>query len=246
MEEQNISDRTALAHGRASLAPQANSFPERGHRMELIVGAWLATALAGLLALLFYSSTPGQPSKAPAHWPASSRLSHKGSKATLVLVAHPHCSCTRASLAELARLMRRVGDYARGYVLMVRPQNFTKGWSRTDLWDQAASIAGVEVIDDQGGAEARRFGVHTSGATLLYSAHGSLLFQGGITPSRGHEGDSFGKTRIVEMLEQGRTLRSLGDVFGCALDERYAAEFILRALRLSHRGGRHAESRMFQ
>ena len=51
---------------------------------------------------------------------------------------------------------------------------------------------GWRCVLDPGGAEARRFGVATSGHVLLYDTRGDLIFSGGITPGRGEQGDNAG------------------------------------------------------
>jgi len=73
------------------------------------------------------------------------------------------------------------------------------------------------VLRDDGAVEAGRFGIATSGTVALYDRGGKLLFHGGITPARGHEGDSFGRERIVSLLTSGRSDRADAPVFGCAL-----------------------------
>jgi len=76
----------------------------------------------------------------------------------------------------------------------------------------------VTVDFDGGGAEAKRFGAETSGAVVLYDRAGRLVFHGGITAARGHEGDSFGQQRIAALLTGARADRTDAPVFGCALD----------------------------
>jgi len=74
-------------------------------------------------------------------------------------------------------------------------------------------------MEDAGGSVARQAGAFTSGQTLLYSAGGRLVFNGGITHSRGHSGDNKGREAIVSFLE-GRTLdQHIAPVFGCSLRE---------------------------
>src|SRR6267142_2092292 len=77
---------------------------------------------------------------------------------------------------------------------------------------------------DARGGEARRFGVETSGAVILYDSAGKLAFHGGITPARGHEGDSFGRQRIAALLEGAPADRADAPVFGCTLDESRPAQ----------------------
>ena len=56
----------------------------------------------------------------------------------------------------------------------------------------------------------------TSGHALLFDRDGRLLFRGGITPARGHEGDNFGASAIAARLA-GRPARAEAPVFGCPI-----------------------------
>jgi hypothetical protein len=75
------------------------------------------------------------------------------------------------------------------------------------------------VEPDPDGAIAQAFGAYTSGQVLVYGADGGLLFNGGITASRGHEGDNPGRAAIVARLRDQVPAPSTASVFGCALDE---------------------------
>ena len=57
----------------------------------------------------------------------------------------------------------------------------------------------------------------TSGSCFLYDAHGKLLFSGGITSARGHEGDNAGRDAIVKLVHGRPAPQQQTDVFGCAL-----------------------------
>jgi hypothetical protein len=135
------------------------------------------------------------------------------------MAVHPRCPCTRASLAELGRLMARSQGRLVAQVLVRAPANDSNSWTRTDLWRAAEAIPGVRAIADPNGAEAAQFGLETSGHVLLYDAAGRLRFSGGITPARGHEGDNAGRVAILAVLdgedETGPLARHV--VFGCAL-----------------------------
>ena len=96
------------------------------------------------------------------------------------------------------------------------PPGLDSSWAKTDLWHSASSIPGVRVFMDHDGAEARRFGVATSGQALLYDAQGRLQFAGGITPGRGHAGDNAGSEAIVSRVKLHSAGRSDTPVFGCA------------------------------
>ena len=78
-----------------------------------VVGAiWLAAASTGLWVLWRYDNTPGQSAVAPNQWPASATLARATDRPTLVMLAHPHCTCTRASLGELAEVIARARTHA--------------------------------------------------------------------------------------------------------------------------------------
>ena len=112
---------------------------------------------------------------------------------TLVLLAHPQCSCTRATLEELGEVLARAEHRPKTYVVFLKPSSFANGWEMTDLWQTAARLPDVTVVRDDDGREASRFGAATSGQTLLYDTRGALLFSGGITGARGHAGDNAGR-----------------------------------------------------
>src|SRR5436190_6315 len=82
------------------------------------------------------------------------------------------------------------------------------------------AIPGVTVRADVDGEAARRFGAATSGQALLYTADGRLLFSGGITESRGHEGDNAGRSAIAALvLGAEPTKLATSPVYGCPLFE---------------------------
>jgi len=178
---------------------------------------WLAGLGVGAKALWDYQSRPGAAAAPEKRWPAASRLPRDPNRATLVMLAHPQCPCTRASLGELAVLMQRLRGRVSAHVIFVRPHDVAEGWEQTDTWRAANGIPGVAVWRDQGGVEAARFAARTSGQVLLYERSGRLAFSGGITPIRGHLGDSAGQERIVSLVTTGKADAATSRVFGCAL-----------------------------
>jgi hypothetical protein len=185
----------------------------------VIAGAiWLVAVAAGFGVLLRYASTPvPQDGAHPGRWPATTALTKSSARSQLVLFAHPNCPCTRASVAELSRLMGRFRDRLDARVLVVQPPGAGDGWADTGLHERARTIPGVRVAIDRDGVEARRFGAVASGTVLLYDRRGRLLFHGGITSARGHEGQSFGQQRIASLLTTGRADSNQAPVFGCVL-----------------------------
>jgi hypothetical protein len=193
--------------------------PLISHRLILILSGlvWITACFGGSAILIHYSTTPAQTASAPARWPAASRLTPLAGKPTLVVAVHPHCPCTRASLIELNDLMLSLGARVKTYVLIVKPEGVGEAWEDTDILSGAKRIPGVTVKIDDKGAEAALFGARTSGQALLYDAQGRLLFNGGITASRGHVGDNEGLRRIVSLVKTGKADKNESLVFGCAL-----------------------------
>jgi len=188
-------------------------------RVFLLLGtiSWLVIISAGLWILWGYENTPGKAAEPPQQWPAASRIQPARDHATLIMLAHPHCPCTRATIGELASIMAHSQGRLTAYVLFLKPAGFFEDWEKTDLWRSAASIPGVNVVVDEEGAEAARFHAATSGQALLYDAGGRLLFSGGITGSRGHSGDNAGQSAIVSFVNSGAAQRRETAVFGCPL-----------------------------
>lgn len=179
--------------------------------------AWAAGVLAGYLLMVEYGAAAGAMAEAPARWPEASRLSAPGEAFSLVVVAHPHCACTRATLSELARLLSAAEGRLEAQVIFTWAGVLPGGAGA--LMVQAGAISGVRVIPDPTGEETRRFGARTSGQAYLYSPGGTLLFAGGLTASRGHEGDSLGRRIVLSRVFEGGDSAEAGSssVFGCAL-----------------------------
>jgi hypothetical protein len=177
----------------------------------------LICVVAGLATLWKYDNAPGDSATAPTTWPAASSLTRSSDRPTLVVLAHPQCSCTRASLGELAEALARVDNRPKTFVVFLKPDGFSEDWLQSDLWRTATSLPDTTVVRDENGEEARRFGTSTSGQTLLYDESGSLLFAGGITGARAHRGDNDGRRAIVSLLNRGTSSRATTNVFGCPL-----------------------------
>jgi hypothetical protein len=186
----------------------------------LFAALWIAALSVGLKALASYESAPGRVGSVPNRWPADSKIERAGTGETLVMLAHPHCPCTRASVGELAQIMARLQGKVRAYVLFLKPENSADDWEETDLRRSAAAIPGVTVLSDTNGAEARRFGAETSGHTLLFDAAGRRLFSGGITESRGHAGGNAGENAIISLVNTHESEQAQTFVFGCSLVDR--------------------------
>jgi hypothetical protein len=181
---------------------------------------WLGSIGVGGARLWTYKTTPGAAADHQPVWPAASRIPRDGARPTLVMMAHPQCSCTRASVGELENLMQRLRGRMAARVVFVVPRGAARSWTESDTWRTVRSTPGVTSWLDEGGIEAARFGARTSGQVFLFAVDGRLLFSGGITPLRGHLGDSAGQEKIVSLVTTGRADGAAGAtsrVFGCAL-----------------------------
>jgi len=184
----------------------------------MMMGVWGVGIAAGCLVMQAYANRPGEAGPSPVRWPEESRIPRDARRPTLLLFLHPFCPCSWASVDELAEVVARCRDQVlvRAVVLQADARE-NKGLDRTVL--ALANVAGVKIWEDDGGLEARRFGVLTSGHVLLYDRQGRLLYSGGITPARGHRGDNFGRSTLLARLLGERGDRGTIPVFGCPLFE---------------------------
>lgn len=182
-----------------------------------LVGAWGAAVAAGLGALWVHGASAGSDGQPAARWPHARVVEPAPGKANLVMAVHPYCPCTRASLAELARLMARAEGKVEAHLLFFAPAAMGKGWERSALWEVVAAIPGVHPVVDAEGAETARFGLETSGHVVLYDARGKLAFSGGITEFRGHEGDNDGLDAALAAATGRTPPVATHPVFGCAI-----------------------------
>ncbi len=186
--------------------------------IDIAAAIWIFGVVAGIVLLARYSSAPGPAAEPPRSWPAIPGLPRQTSRPLLLMFVHPKCPCSSASINELARLTARCRDRMDLIALFVVPPGCPPEWHKSALWENANAIPGLRVIDDQGGMLASAFGVTTSGHCLVYDAKSNLIFSGGITSGRGHEGDSPGQAIVT-----GIALHSNAEVshecatYGCPL-----------------------------
>ncbi len=173
--------------------------------VRLAMATWAVVAVAALGVLGAREARPGGAGSPSSHWPPASRVPRAGDRPTLVLFVDAHCPCAASSLAELARLLARAPGPVAAFVVATGPSDAS-----------ATPVEGARLVADPRAAEAGRFGVATSGHALLFDRDGWLLFSGGITLARGHEGDNYGAEAILARLA-GRPARDEAPVFGCPI-----------------------------
>jgi hypothetical protein len=171
----------------------------------------------GIHKLLQYSYTPGRTAAAALVWPANPWVAPVRGRPTLLVFAHPRCPCSRATIGELARIMAIYRGRVSTTVFFYAPSTEAPDWDRTDLWRDALAIPGVRAAEDHDGSAARLFGAFTSGETLLFGTDGRLAFHGGITPARGHAGDSSGRDAILNLVAGRPAATTSAPIFGCSI-----------------------------
>lgn len=106
--------------------------------------------------------------------------------------AHPKCPCTQATIQEFQRIeARHPGAFETFVVFAIRKKR-----SGLEIVSTRRTGARSAQRDDSfrpGGLEASRFQAAVSGQILLFSKDLHLLYSGGVTPARGHEGDNAGQ-----------------------------------------------------
>lgn len=184
---------------------------------------WAGLVLLGGRKLLNYESTPGMPGAPPSQWPPESQILRPTDKFTLVMLAHPNCPCTRASIAEFDGLMTKLQGKLAGFIVFSKPGATSTEVTASDLWKTAGRIPNVSVLYDKRGVETDRFGGQVSGQTMLYDPQGRLVFSGGITSGRGHQGDNDGMEAVI-LKVRGLKAQAHVPVFGCTLHDPSAKE----------------------
>ncbi len=186
--------------------------------LTLALTVWALAVGIGLGWLTNYSLRPGHAAQAPLLITSDLTKYREKNRPTFLLFAHPRCPCTRASIAELARLVAQNQGRANFRVLFFQPLTQPREWAHSSLWEQAAQIPEVNVASISE-LDLQRFGVFTSGQTLLYDATGQMVFSGGITSARGHEGDNMGRTIVSEFLHGKMPPVAQTPVFGCLISD---------------------------
>ena len=189
----------------------------RARMRTIALSLWIAAVSTSIVWTWYYKTTPGRASTPPQDWPTWVHVRHSGT--TLLVALHPLCTCSEATISELARLMASVQDQPPTVYALVYDYHPRSPIEGSSLWRRAAAIPGVIAMRDPQGEMARSFGAETSGDVIAYSADGVLLFHGGLTAARGHEGDSFGRQRLLAVLRGHTPDRRDSPVFGCNMNE---------------------------
>ncbi|MFT5094797.1 MAG: hypothetical protein ACI8P0_005144 [Planctomycetaceae bacterium] len=193
---------------------------QRWRCLQVVCVCWVILCVCGVASLVHYSNTAGADSAGiPAEVP--SQAIDNNADYTLLMFVHPHCSCSRASVRQLERILARCDGRVATRIYFYSPDDQPETWVRSALWDQARGIPGVKTQLDRNGSLARQCGVTTSGHVQLFDIRKQLQFSGGITVSRGHEGDNFGSSSVMAIIrgESDDQTTTETPVFGCQIQQ---------------------------
>jgi hypothetical protein len=157
-----------------------------------------------------YGTTTAQPAASTFANPAPvvGGMTTLSEQPTLYLFMHPRCPCTRATIAQLQRVLTASGlektKLPEVIVIATIPSSAAEkdsDWLESATLRMASDLPNATVQYDSGGVKARSFGAQASGSVALYAADGGLLFAGGVTVSRGHEGDCLGAEQLLQQIK---------------------------------------------
>lgn len=185
----------------------------RQSMMVAIITLWLSLIVGGLSVWGSYEMRPGPTGDLSTVGPRSGEVQGWD----LQLFLHPHCTCSKASLYELARIQEQTTSRPRIRIWFVRPQGVPDGWEQGFLWDLAIRFFGDVVESDPAGKQARKWRVFTSGTLIVHNPHGQVVFYGGITRGRGLLGDNDGERIVRDLLTREKSAPKTCPVYGCPL-----------------------------
>ena len=173
--------------------------------------------------MLQWQNTPAPKAVTVNSWPLEFPVPLDANATNLVMFAHPKCPCSRASLAELVKIMTHAGPSVKASILFYHPSDEGEDWLRGSTWSEAKNIPGLTILSDKDGEWAARLGATASGHVFLFDGDGGLLFEGGITAGRGHEGENLGSTAICDLVGARKCETRSTPVFGCTIADEVTA-----------------------
>ncbi len=174
-----------------------------------VVAIWVVALAYGVGAAMRYESTPGRAaSNVPPLGPSQER------EWTSVMVAHPQCPCTTASLRALRSVMAKHSGVLSCRIVFAgaRPADVSKNM------EVANSIPGATVEWMKADEAERVYHAYTSGQTFIYRPSGQLAFSGGITPGRGVDQPRYALDLFSTIFSERGQMRET-PVFGCQIGE---------------------------
>ncbi|CAD73292.1 MAG TPA: RedB [Rhodopirellula baltica] len=187
---------------------------------KIALSMLLLPGLVGMTQLVSYSSQPGDvgqsvPMLLP-HSLSSVQSFEDANQTTVLVFYHPHCPCTRATIRCMERMIASFTSQPTIIAYAFVPSGETDHWIESETTDKLRSFGNVSIVADHNAKACRQFDVATSGHVLVYN-DSKLSFSGGITPSRGHEGNCDSGVAFLHSVNGESEDRREWPVFGCAI-----------------------------
>lgn len=207
-----------MPHDRPFAPQDLRPKPTRSRPLRIATAAgalWLGLILGWSGFLTAHQFRPGNASTLQHAWPPGSRLHPRPDALTAVLFAHPECPCFSATLTETERLQTLLREPLQLFVVFETDPAFdlfaSRHFRRVSAWKNAT------IVHEADNREVALFGAQTSGQVLIFDKDRRLLFSGGITGSRAHEGDNPNLERAVAAARSRAPKVVLTPVYGCSL-----------------------------
>jgi len=170
-----------------------------------------------MIELYSRDARPGHPGHPDDRWSNLSPLERSLDHWTLVAFLDPRCPCSMATAGEIEVLLANSNSQCVTHIVVEGQQDEARGYFFASSLKNLSAIPGVSVHWDYDGIAARAFGATTSGQILLYRADGKLVFNGGITASRSHQGSNDGLDAVLRWIRSEAPYVEQFPIFGCSL-----------------------------
>lgn len=183
-----------------------------------LIAFWVGVICLGFVQIYDYTNQPGEQGQPPLVLPQISNF-EKSNLPKLIFFAHPQCPCSHAGLQELSKILSKLEGRIDTHIVFHHPKEMSLEWVKSSLWKKAKQLKGAAVTIDTDGKMVELFRPKTSGQVYLYSngEQRPLIYSGGVTSTRGHEGDNTGSDAIVNWVLHKKVVPSKFAVFGCSL-----------------------------
>lgn len=173
--------------------------------------------IGGLAILADYSHRPNVTTNdVDRPWPLPG-LQLPDANSVIAIFYHPRCPCTRATIRNLERLVPRFTSTAHIVAFAFHPHDEDPSWIESETTQRLRAIPNSQIVPDVDGKFAIQYGATTSGQVLLFDESGRLRFNGGITPSRGHEGSCKGTDSLMHLVNGNRGQFVECPSYGCSI-----------------------------
>jgi hypothetical protein len=186
-------------------------------KISLMIFAAIWTVIFFVSWSLFYSfSTTAGKHTVMMRWPASEALPLLHDKPNILIFLHPKCSCSVASIAEFRRLVDSLSGRVHVRAILMKYQQ-VRSKEIPEGFASLFEIPEIKISRDDDGIISKSLGALTSGIVYLIDEEGLVVYQGGLTASRGHGGITAGSEFIRAWVTKRDDKTFMQKVFGCHL-----------------------------